>query len=145
MHCANLRAFDCCLGVRCPLNVPGGCSPLHASTAFCHTAGLTVIPPTNSPDAVGSANPLSPWARIQSANFTAFSYLEAAVSPPLLPLLPVAGALEPHPLIRATVAIGATGARGRRRLRIVSPAGRDRVDIKAVPTGERTAAGGNGC
>ena len=66
---------------------------------------------------------------MQSANFTAFSYL-AAVLPPLLPLLLVAGALEPHALIRATIAIRASAASGRRRLLMVSSAGRDRVDIK---------------
>src|SRR5262249_57943293 len=55
MHWANLRATDSCFGLRCALKEPGGCSSLHASSAFVHTAGLTLIPKVgNSPEAFGS-------------------------------------------------------------------------------------------
>ena len=43
-HWANLRLADCCLGVRFPDNVPGGCRSLQAVVACFHTAGLTLTP-----------------------------------------------------------------------------------------------------
>src|SRR5262245_38238060 len=74
MHWANLRAVDNCLGLRCALKEPGGCSSLHAASAFVHTAGLTLIPKEgNSPDAFGSGKSGYPFSRMHSANFTAFS------------------------------------------------------------------------
>src|SRR4029453_13781262 len=74
MHCANLRAADNCLGLRCALKEPGGCSSLHAPRAFRHTAGLTLIPKVgNSPDAFGSGKSGYPFSRMHSENFTAFS------------------------------------------------------------------------
>ena len=87
----------------------------------------------NSPDALGSGNPLTPLLRMHSANFTAFCTWRRCCrrrSP-----LPVAGALEPHALIRATIAIRASAASGRRRLLMVSSAGRDRVDISCADGG----------
>ena len=56
MHCANLSAVDCCLGLRWPLKLPGGCRLLHAARAFSQTAALTLIPKLKSPDALGSGN-----------------------------------------------------------------------------------------
>jgi hypothetical protein len=61
------------------------------------------------PDALGSGNSLTPLARMHSANFTASSWLVA-----LLPAPVVAGALEPHALIRPTTAISASAASARR-------------------------------
>jgi hypothetical protein len=72
---------------------------------------------------------------MHSANFTPFSRLEALLLPlPVLLALPVllpvpvlllvwAGVLEPHPLIRATMAIRANAASGRSVLFMRSPAG----------------------
>jgi hypothetical protein len=74
---------------------------------------------------------------MHSANFTPFSRLEALLPPlPVLLALPVllpvpvpvlllvwAGVLEPHPLIRATMAIRANAASGRSVLFMRSPAG----------------------
>src|SRR5262249_52981656 len=55
MHWANLRAADNCLGLRCALKEPGGCSSLHARRALPHPAGLTLIPKVGtSPDVFGS-------------------------------------------------------------------------------------------
>src|ERR1700758_2733640 len=75
---------------------------------------------------------MTPLLRMHSANFTAFARAAVLPAPPLLPAAVWAGALEPHALIRATIAIGASAASGRCRLLMVSPAGRDRVDIKAL-------------
>jgi hypothetical protein len=47
--------------------------------AFSHAAELgssdepLFIPEANVPDASGSGNSLTPWSRMHSANFTAFS------------------------------------------------------------------------
>ena len=72
-HSANLRAADCCFGLRFPLKAPGGARSLHASTAFFHTAGLTSIPKAKSPFASGSGKWGTPCARMHSASFTALS------------------------------------------------------------------------
>src|SRR5436190_7985639 len=81
-HWANLKLADCCLGVRFPDNVPGGCSALQALVACFHTAGLTLTPYWNWFFGSGSGKSLTPCARMHSANFTALS---RAVSSLLLP------------------------------------------------------------
>ena len=73
-HCANLSAADSCAGVSFALNVPGGCSALHAATAFVHTAGVTLTPyEGNAPEAFGSGKSPTPLVRMHSENLTAFS------------------------------------------------------------------------
>ena len=71
----------------CPLNVPGGCRALHASTAFVNrgrgVSRTTVRDPTDRearPIALGSGKSLTPLPRMQSANFTAFSYSGGGVA-----------------------------------------------------------------
>jgi hypothetical protein len=95
MHWANLRRSAS--GWVLPSKRPGGCKSLHAPMVFFHAAVLgssaepLSIPYANSPDASGSGNSLTPFSRMHSANFTAFSWLAAFV----LPALPFsAGALE---------------------------------------------------
>src|SRR5262249_32449517 len=140
MHCANLRAADNCLGLRCALKEPGGCSSLHAPSAFVHTAGLTLIPKLgNSPEAFGSGKSGYPFSRMHAANFTALSravafLLLAVLLPPpgalAVPLLPAGAAALVPPLLRvppqpalitATVATMARAASGRSVLLMVPP------------------------
>ena len=79
MHWANLRAADCCWGLRLlPVN-PAGSRALHALMA-CVNAGVLVSSDepfaiasmVSLPDALGSGNLLTPLLRMHSANFTAF-------------------------------------------------------------------------
>jgi hypothetical protein len=64
---------------------------------------FAIISMVNAPDASGSGKSLTPFSRMHSENFTAFSRVVAA---PLLPLLPVpALPVPPQPaLIKATMA-----------------------------------------
>ena len=120
-HWANRRLADCSLGVRFELNAPGGLRALHASMAFSHTSLVTSTPKFVSPFGSGSGKWGTPFARMHSANFTAFSCLVSFLSAPLpvsvlptvavLPAVPVSeAAFEPQPaLISATVARAASG------------------------------------
>src|SRR5205807_2120394 len=85
-HAASLRARDCCEVLRWALNVPGGCSALHALTAAVNVAALTSTAKLKLPVASGSGKCGTPCARTHSANFTAFSRFVACVLAPLLAL-----------------------------------------------------------
>jgi hypothetical protein len=127
MHWANLRATANCLGLRCALKEPGGCSSLHAWSAFIHTAGVTPIPKLgNSPDAFGSGKSGYPFSRMHAANCTAFSRAVAFLLPPVLVLLallvPLLLLLPPQPApITTTIASMASAASGRSVLLMGSP------------------------
>ena len=66
----------------------------------------------NAPDASGSGNPLTPLARMPSANFTAFSCVAAVLSP-----VPA----DPFPQPATITAIMARAASGQSVLLMVSP------------------------
>src|SRR5439155_26472684 len=95
-HWANLRLADCSLGVRFALNAPGGWRALHASTAFVNTSLLTSTPKLKSPFGSGSGKWGTPFARMHSANFTAFSCPVSFVGtePVVVVVLPPREALE---------------------------------------------------
>src|ERR671931_2484717 len=84
MHWANLRAADCCLGLRFPDNVPGGCRALQAVVALFQTAGVTLTPYSNWFFSSGSGKSRTPCARMHSANFTALSRAVSFLFAPLL-------------------------------------------------------------
>src|SRR4051812_41820462 len=113
MHWANLRLADCSLAVRFELNVPGGCSASHASTAFCHTRGVTLTPYSKSFFAFGSGKSLTPCARMHSENFTAFSRAVSFLVAVLVAVPVAEGAFAPQPVlikpIRPTMARAAIG------------------------------------
>src|SRR5487761_962520 len=114
MHWANLRAASCCWALLVlPMN-PGGSRSLHALMACWNVAEFgssdePFITPSmvSAPDASGSGKLLTPLARMHWANFTACATLAAGLPAPV-----AAGALEPHALIRATIAIAARAAPG---------------------------------
>src|SRR5262249_11035595 len=129
MHRANSRAADNCLGLRCALKEPGGCSSLHAASAFVHTAGLTLIPKLgNSPEAFGSGKSGYPFSRMHAANFTALSravaflLLAVLLPPPVLlagapfagggggPVAPPVWGPPPPPALHAAPGPPAAGA-----------------------------------
>src|SRR5919112_5692071 len=84
-HWANLRLADCSLGLRLELKAPGGFRALHASTAFSHTSLVTSTPKLVSPFESGSGKCGTPFARMHSANFTAFSWAVSFRPVPELP------------------------------------------------------------
>ncbi len=80
MHWANSRRAVLCWGVTLPPVKPGGSRSLHALMARLNAAALVSTDEpfatasiVNSPDAFGSGNARTPFARMHSANFTAFS------------------------------------------------------------------------
>src|SRR5579862_738849 len=85
-HCANSRRAVNCWGVTlAPVN-PGGSRLLHAARARWNDAlfgssdePFTTPSMVNEPEAAGSGNPITPLARMHSANFTAL--LEAVLVP----------------------------------------------------------------
>src|SRR5579859_1995052 len=79
-----------------------------------------------TPDALGSGNALTPWARMHSANFTAFVWTEA------VPLPPLAAVLFPQPATIAASVVRA--ARGHSVLLISSLPCADWIDSGAVDT-----------
>src|SRR5919198_3167972 len=88
MHWANSRRGFLCSAVTLPPVNRGGSRCLHALMA-CLNAALLVSTDepfatasiVNSPDESGSGNLLTPLARMHSANFTAFSRMEAVLLP----------------------------------------------------------------
>ena len=78
MHWANSRPFRCCWALLFwPMNPPGSRS-LHAPMAVLNAAVLVssdepfaIASMVNSPDAFGSGNALTPFYRMQLANFIA--------------------------------------------------------------------------
>src|SRR5579872_2888079 len=117
-HCANARRAVLCCDVTLPPVNPGGSRFLHAPIAFFHAAlfgssdePFTTASMVSAPDALGSGNPLTPLARMHSANFTALSCAETVVAPPpAAVLLPVPADPPPQPAtMRASSARAAKG------------------------------------
>ena len=81
MHCANSRAADCCSGSALALK-PRWLQVLAGADGPLPRRGAHAPPRrSNSPDASGSGNSGTPFSRMHSANFTAFSCSVAGLFP----------------------------------------------------------------